>query len=131
MNEKQKKITIVLCFFFLVLFILIQSIADNIAIRRADTTIDSLTQQLDDTQRRLTDCRTEIAAGRDTIVECRSSIRRVNSGLEQESTRVSDIIENLKRVRTEIENMENAIDYFYNKYGDNIDNLNNMDGEVE
>lgn len=131
MNEKNSRKVIIVVYLLLVAIVVVQSIVYSTAIRRADTTIDSLTQQLDDTQRRLTDCRTEIAAGRNTIVECRSSIRRVNSGLEQESTRVSDIIEDLKRVRTEIENMENAIDYFYNKYGDNIDNLNNMDGEVE
>lgn len=125
MNEKQKKITIVVCFFFLVLFILIQSIADNIAIRRADTTIDTLGYELADAQRRLTENREEIRDCRNTISECRGSIGRVHNELERQSTELKDIIRNLETVREEIENMENSLNLFYDKYGYNDnDNLN-------
>lgn len=125
MNEKQKKITIVVCFFFLVLFILIQSIADNIAIRRADTTIDNLRHELTDTQTRLADSRTEIRDCRNTISECRGTVRRVNNELERQSGEIKDIIRNLETVRAEIENMENSLNLFYDKYGYNDnDNLN-------
>ena len=125
MNEKQKKITIVVCFFFLVLFILIQSIADNITIRRADTTIDNLRHELTDTQTRLTDSRAEIRDCRNTISECRGTVRRVNNELERQSGEIKDIIRNLEAVRAEIENMENSLNLFYDKYGYNDnDNLN-------
>ena len=125
MNEKQKKITIVVCFFFLVLFILIQSIADNITIRRADTTIDTLGYELADTQRRLTDSRKEIRDCRNTISECRGTVRRVNNELERQSGEIKDIIRNLETVRKEVENMENSLNLFYDKYGYNDnDNLN-------
>lgn len=125
MNEKQKKITIVLCFFFLVLFILIQSIADNITIRRADTTIDTLRHELTDTQTRLADSRAEIRDCRNTISECRGTVRRVNNELERQSGEIKDIIRNLETVREEVENMENALNLFYDKYGYNDnDNLN-------
>ena len=125
MNEKQKKITIVVCFFFLVLFILIQSIADNITIRRADTTIDNLRHELTDTQTRLADSRAEIRDCRNTISECRGTVRRVNNELERQSGEIKDIIRNLETVRAEIENMENSLNLFYDKYGYNDnDNLN-------
>lgn len=125
MNEKQKKITIVVCFFFLVLFILIQSIADNIAIRRADTTIDTLRHELTDTQTRLADSRAEIRDCRNTISECRGTVRRVNNELERQSGEIKDIIRNLETVREEVENMENSLNLFYDKYGYNDnDNLN-------
>lgn len=125
MNEKQKKITIVVCFFFLVLFILIQSIADNIAIRRADTTIDNLRHELTDTQTRLADSRAEIRDCRNTISECRGTVRRVNNELERQSGEIKDIIRNLTTVREEVKNMENALNLFYDKYGYNDnDNLN-------
>ena len=114
-----------MCFFFLVLFILIQSIADNITIRRADTTIDNLRHELTDTQTRLADSRTEIRDCRNTISECRGTVRRVNNELERQSGEIKDIIRNLETVRAEIENMENSLNLFYDKYGYNDnDNLN-------
>ena len=131
MNEKQKKITIVVCFFFLVLFILIQSIADNIAIRRADTTIDTLGYELADAQRRLTDSTEEIRGCRNTISECRGSIGRVHNELERQSTELKDIIRNLETVREEVKNMENALADFYGKYGYNDEYNNNNGSEVE
>lgn len=130
MNEKQKKITIVVCFFFLVLFILIQSIADNITIRRADTTIDTLRHELTDTQTRLADSRAEIRDCRNTISECRGTVRRVNNELERQSGEIKDIIRNLETVREEVENMENSLNLFYDKYGYNDNNNLNI-SEVE
>lgn len=131
MNEKQKKITIVVCFFFLVLFILIQSIADNIAIRRADTTIDTLGYELADAQRRLTDSTEEIRDCRNTISECRGAVGRVHNELERQSTELKDIIRNLETVREEVENMENALADFYGKYSYNDEYNYNNGSEVE
>lgn len=131
MNEKQKKITIVVCFFFLVLFILIQSIADNIAIRRADTTIDTLGYELADAQRRLTNSTEEIRDCRNTISECRGAVGRVHNELERQSTELKDIIRNLETVREEVENMENALADFYGKYSYNDEYNNNNGSEVE
>ena len=123
MNEKFKKTVVGFTFAFLVCIIVVLSIADNIAIRRADTTIDNLGLELADAQQRLTHSRAEIRDCRNTISECRSSIGRVNNELERQSTELKDIIRNLETVRAEIENMENALDMFYGKYGtDDFDN---------
>ena len=122
MNEKFKKTVIGCAFAFLVCVIAVQSVAHNIAVRRADTAIDTLTEQLTDAQCRLTLYRAEIKAGRDTIAECSGSVGRIADGLESQSGELSDIIGNLKQVRTEIEKMENAFNMFYDKYGsDNND----------
>ena len=126
MNEKLKRIGIIGTFLFLIALLIVQSITDHIAVRRADTTIDILTNELNDATRRLEGNREEIRDCRDTIAECRNGVRQVNNGLERETERVSDIIENLKTVRAEIKNMENALDKFYGKYGsDDLDNYNN------
>lgn len=131
MNEKYKKTIIVISFFFLVLFILIQSIADNIAIRRADTTIDTLGYELADAQRRLTENREEIRDCRNTISECRGAVGRVHNSLERQSTELKDIIRNLETVREEVENMENALADFYGKYSYNDEYNYNNGSEVE
>lgn len=129
MNEKLKKIIVSIIFLLLVLCIVVQSIVDNNAIRRADSTIDTLGTELADAQRRLTESRAEVRASRAAISECRSAVRRVDDGLKRQSTELKDIIENLKTVRAEVENMENALDKFYDKYGDSDDSFNNTGGE--
>ena len=131
MNEKLKRIGIIGTFLLLVALLVIQSITDHKTVRRADTTIDILTRELDDAQRRLNDNREEIRDCRNTIIECRNGVRQVNNGLERETERVSDIIENLKTIRTEIENMENAINKFYGKYGGDDDYNYNNGSEIE
>lgn len=88
MNEKFKKTVVGFAFAFLVCVIVVLSIADNIAIRRADTTIDNLGLELADAQQRLT------------------------------------------HSRAEIENMENALDMFYGKYGSDDDNNSFNGGEL-
>lgn len=131
MNEKQfKKIGIIGCFLVLVFLLIFQSITDNITVRRANTTIDNLTRELTDAQERLTDCRAEVRAGRTTINDCRNAIRRVNNGLEYDTARVSDIIDNLKQVRNEIEIMENALNKFYDNYGSVGDDTDNTGSEI-
>lgn len=131
MNEKQfKKIGIIGCFVVLVFLLVIQSITDNITIRRANTAVDTLTRELTDAQERLTDCRAEVRAGRTTINDCRNAIRRVNNGLEYDTARVSDIIDNLKQVRNEIEIMENALNKFYDNYGSVGDDFDNTGSEI-
>lgn len=119
MNEKFKKNVVVFSFLFLIGCIVVQSIVDNRAVRRADNAVDALGKQLADAQARLVGYTTEIRESRATIDECRSSVRRVTDGLDRQSTELKDIIENLKTVRAEVENMENALNMFYDKYGDN------------
>lgn len=131
MNEKSKKIVISLAIVFFVMLIVIQSVADNIIIRRADTQINALTEQLGDAQSRLVSCQSEIRAGRNTIRECSNSIGRITDGLEEQSTELSSIIANLKQVRAEVEIMENALDKFYDEYGYYDFGYNNIDKEVE
>ena len=131
MNEKSKKIIISLAIVFFVMLIVIQSITDNIIIRRANTQIDTLTEQLGDAQSRLVSCESEIRAGRNTIRECSNSVGRIANGLEEQSTELSGIIQNLKQVRAEVENMENALDKFYDNYGYFDFGYNNIDKEVE
>ena len=131
MNEKQfKKIGIIGCFLVLVFLLIFQSITDNITIRRANSAIDNLTRELTDAQRRLTDCRAEVRAGRETINDCRNAIRRVNNGLECDTARVSDIIDNLKQVRNEIEVMENSLNQFYDNYGSVGNDFDNTGSEL-
>lgn len=132
MNEKQfKKIGIIGCFLVLVFLLVFQSITDNITIRRANIAVDTLTRELTDAQERLTDCRAEVRAGRATINDCRNAIRRVNNGLEYDTARVSDIIDNLKQVRNEIEVMENALNKFYDNYGSVGDDIDNTGSEIK
>ena len=131
MNEGFKKSVIGFAFVFLVLVIVVLSICDNLALRRADTTIDTLTEQLDDAQRRITESRAELSEGRRTIDECRRSVGQIANGLERQSTELGSIIENLRTVRAEVENMENALDKFYDKYGNNDDNNYNNGSEVK
>lgn len=129
MNEKTKKIVIGIVFVFLVLCILVQSIADNIIIRRANTTIDNLTTELGTVRNSLTECRTEITDSRRAITECYNGIGKVREGLGQQSGTIPDIIKNLKQVRTEIESMENTLNKFYDKYGSDNNSNNNSTEE--
>lgn len=131
MNEKFKKNVVVFSFLFLIGCIVVQSIVDNRAIRRADNAVDTLGEQLADAQARLVGCTTEIRESRATIDECRSSVRRVTDGLERQSTELKDIIENLKTVRAEVENMENALNLFYDKYGNNDSNNSDTVREIK
>lgn len=131
MNEKFKKNVVVFSFLFLIGCIVVQSIVDNHAIRRADNAVDTLGEQLADAQARLVGYTTEIRESRATIDECRSSVRRVTDGLDRQSTELKDIIENLKTVRAEVENMENALTLFYDKYGDNNSDNDNIVKEIK
>jgi chromosome segregation ATPase len=131
MNEKFKKNVVVFSFLFLIGCIVVQSIVDNNAIRRADNAVDTLGEQLADAQARLVGYTTEIRESRATIDECRSSVRRVTDGLDRQSTELKDIIENLKTVRAEVENMENALNLFYDKYGDNDSNDSDTVKEIK
>ena len=131
MNEKYKKIAVNICIVVFALLVIIQSVANNITVRRADTQINALTEQLGDAQSRLVSCQSEIRAGRNTIRECSNSIGRITDGLEEQSTELSSIIQNLKQVRAEVEIMENALDKFYDEYGYYDFGYNNIDKEVE
>ena len=67
MNEKFKKNVVVFSFLFLIGCIVIQSIVDNRAVRRADNAVDTLGEQLADAQARLVGYTTEIRESRATI----------------------------------------------------------------
>ena len=129
MNEKYKKIIVSIVFTLLVVCILIQSIADNYVIRRANNAVDNLERELGDAQTRLAEYRGEIRECRTTVDGCRESVTRIAERLDGQSGELKDIISNLKQVRTEIENMENALNKFYVKYGDSVDDFNNTGGE--
>ena len=139
MNEEGfKKSVIGFAFVFLVLVIVVLSVCDNLALRRADSTIDTLTEQLDDAQRRisesrerLSESRAELSDCRRTVDECRRSVGQIANGLERQSTELGSIIENLRTVRAEVKNMENALDKFYDKYGNNDDDNYNNGSEVK
>ena len=131
MNEKHKKIIIGIAFAALFLCIFVQSIADNITIRRADITIDTLERELRDTQNRLADCKTEVRESRAAITDCRQSVERIADSLDRQSGELTDIIENLKQVRAEIEVMENTINLFYDKHGNSDNDNNNTGGELK
>lgn len=131
MNETFKKAGIVGVFLTLILCLFIQSIVDSSTIRRADTQIDSLVRELDDVRTELENSRREIADSRRTITECRESVSSIADGIGADTTELNDIIANLRKIRTEVEVMENAINFFYDNYGFGDDNNNNNGSELE
>ena len=118
MDEKQfKKGGIVLCFFLCLAIICVQSIVYNRDVRRADTTIDNLERELVDARSRIENSTRELEDSRRTLEQCYNSVDRITGTIREQSTELSGIIENLRAVRTEVENMENALCFFYVKYG--------------
>ena len=132
MNEKQFKKAGVICgFIFLVLLLVVQSITDNITVRRADIKIDNLERQLFEATERTAQCTRELEDSRGTIRQCYNAVGRIADDFGRQSEELSDIIDKLNLVRKEVENMENALDFFYVKYGLNNDALDNNGGKIE
>lgn len=131
MDEKEKKITVSLCLFMFLAIIFAQSIIDNNSLRRADIEIDDLKRQLVDAGNRIKESSRELEDSRRTIEQCNNSVGRIADNIGEQSTELQSIIANLRTVREEIENMENALDFFYYKYGYNDNDYNNNGGELE
>ena len=131
MNDKQKKNVIIICFMALVLCLIVQSFVYSWYFRRADRTIDSLERQLLDVRTELDGTRRTVSDCAGTIRDCRKSVTTIADGIGNDNAELKGIIANLKQIRTEIENMENTLNLFYDKYG-NIDfGLDNTGGTVE
>ena len=111
--------------------IFIQSIVDNNVIRRADIKIDSLERELSDARNRVENCTRELEDCRGTVDQCYNSVGRIADDLADDRAELSGIIENLKQIRTEVESMENALSFFYIKYGYNVDNSDNSVEVIE
>ena len=116
MNEKQKKIIVVLCLFMFLAMLLAQSIVCNREIRRADIQIDTLERELASSRERVANTQRELEDSRNTIKQCYNSVERIADNAREQSAELSDIIRELTTVREEVEVMENALNFFYIKY---------------
>lgn len=119
MNEKQKKIIVILCMFMFLALLLAQSVVCNREIRRADIQIDTLERELASSRERVADTQRELEDSRNTIKQCYNSVERIADNAREQSAELSDIIRELTAVREEVEVMENALNFFYIKYGFN------------
>ena len=116
MNEKQKKIIVVLCLFMFLAMFLAQSIVCNGEIRRADIQIDTLERELATSRERVANTQRELEDSRNTIRQCHNSVERIAENAREQSAELSDIIRELTAIREEVEVMENTLNFFYIKY---------------
>ena len=118
MNDtKSKKIIIIGVFISLLLCLLIQSIVDHKVIRRANLEVDRLERKLDNAKSRIADCSRELTGCRETVNECSDTVGRIAKRLNGYADTLQDVITNLRLVRKEVVDMENALNNFYDKYG--------------
>lgn len=129
MNEKQKKIVIVLCMFMFLALLLAQSIVYNREIERADIQIDTLERELATSRERVADTQRELEDSRNTIKQCYNSVERIADNTREQSAELSDIIRELTAIREEVEVMENALNFFYIKHSLN-DSASDNNSEV-
>ena len=129
MNEKQKKIIIVLCLFMFIAMLIAQSIVCNGEIRRADIQIDNLERELATSRERVADTQRELEDSRNTIRQCHNSVERIAENTREQSAELSDIIRELTAIREEVKVMENALNFFYIKHSLN-DNAPASNDEV-
>lgn len=129
MNEKQKKIIVVLCMFMFLALLVAQSIVCNREIRRADIQIDTLERELATSRERVANTQRELEDSRNTIRQCYNSVERIADNAREQSAELSDIIRELTAVREEVEVMENALNFFYIKHSLN-DNVPASNDEV-
>lgn len=116
MNEKQKKIIVVLCMLLFIALLLAQSIICNGEIRRADIQIDTLERELATSRERVANTQRELEDSRNTIRQCYNSVERIADNTREQSAELSDIIRELTTIREEVEVMENALNFFYIKH---------------
>ena len=131
MNEKQKKIIVVLCLFMFLAMFLAQSIVCNGEIRRADIQIDTLERELATSRERVANTQRELEDSRNTIKQCYNSVERIADNAREQSEELSDIIRELTAVREEVEVMENALNFFYIKYRLNDNTFDSNDEVTE
>lgn len=129
MNEKQKKIIVVLCLFMFLDMFLAQSIVCNGEIRRADIQIDTLERELATSRERFANTQRELEDSRNTIRQCYNSVERIAENTRGQSAELSDIIRELTAIREEVEVMENALNFFYIKHSFN-DSASDNNSEV-
>ena len=129
MNEKQKKIIIVLCMFLFIAMLVAQSIVCNGEIRRADIQIDTLERELATSRERVANTQRELEDSRNTIRQCYNSVERIADNAREQSAELSDIIRELTAVREEVKVMENALNFFYIKHSLN-DSASDNNSEV-
>lgn len=129
MNEKQKKIIVVLCMFLFIALLVAQSIVCNREIRRADIQIDTLERELATSRERVANTQRELEDSRNTIRQCYNSVERIADNTREQSAELSDIIRELTAIREEVEVMENALNFFYIKHSLN-DNASSSNDEV-
>ncbi len=129
MNEKQKKIIIVLCLFLFIAMLVTQSIVCNGEIRRADIQIDSLERELATSRERVAVTQRELEDSRNTIRQCHNSVERIAENTREQSAELSDIIRELTAIREEIKVMEKALNFFYIKHSLN-DSASDNNSEV-
>lgn len=113
MNEKNYRKIIIAMFLVFVSIIVAQSIVDNTTIRRADTSINTLNRELSDARARAENCSRQLEDGTRTISQCHDSVERIADSFSDDRAELSDIIENLRKVREEVENMENSINFLH------------------
>lgn len=129
MNEKQKKIIVVLCMLLFIALLVAQSIVCNREIRRADIQIDTLERELATSRERVANTQRELEDSRNTIRQCYNSVERIADNAREQSAELSDIIRELTAVREEVEVMENALNFFYIKHSLN-DSASDNNSEV-
>lgn len=130
MNEKEYKTIVIGSIICFLVLLFLQSITSGTAFRRANIQIDCLERELADARKRVEDCAGELEDSRGTIEQCYNSVGRIAEDVRRQSNELSEIIGNLILVREEVENMENALNFFYDKYGYNDNSLNNNGGEL-
>lgn len=116
-DEKNQKIIFIGVIISLVLCLFLQSITSHHAVRRADTQIDCLERELDNARERIRECTTELVECRATVGECSDTVGRIAERLNGDADTLQSVITNLRLVRKEVEEMENALNNFYDKYG--------------
>lgn len=120
MNENQKSIlNLVLCFFLGVSVSLAISIPIYVTgTRRANIKAGELSVRLSEAERRLSEAAT-------TIADCRRATERITTTIEKGDGTLTGIIESLRQIRNEVQNMEERLYSFDNSSG-NYDGNNNV-----
>ena len=131
MNEKTYRVLFVATIVCFVAILLIQSIVDSAAYRRANTQIYTLERELATSRERVENCTRELEDCRGTVGECYESVGRIADNFREQSDELQGIINSLVTVRVEVEKMENALHYFYDRYGPDDYNNNNITEEIE
>jgi septal ring factor EnvC (AmiA/AmiB activator) len=125
-NELQKTIlNFVLCFFLGVTITLSITIPIFItSSRRADNKLGELSARLQESDRRCSELES-------TIMSCREPIERITDFTRRGNETLSGIIENLKRIRDEVQILENCLYSIDSSSGNNNWNDSVSDIPVE